>query len=150
MPAIHPLEALGYARVRSGLFFGPRPPTGIALASRGVAYLHLTAAQWQPPDHDFPLVDVRRALLRDDLAHTPASMFEEADRMADQAASDVRARGDRNVLVTCSHGLNRSALVTVLAWQKLDGVSAQEAIAECRRLRPGALNQMDFVAYLMG
>ncbi len=54
----------GFAQLRSGLYFCPRPPTGSVLAMNGVAVLALTAANHQPSDTDFPGFLVRRACMR--------------------------------------------------------------------------------------
>ncbi len=62
-------------------------------------------------------------------------MYEAAEKLAEAFADDVRKRGTGAVVVTCSEGRNRSALVASLTWMLLDGVSAQRCVTACKSLR---------------
>lgn len=65
----------------------------------------------------------------------------------------VRIIGDgldegRGVLVHCSAGVNRSALVVALVVRQRTGCSGAEALALVQERRPGTLRNSSFVAYL--
>lgn len=108
-----------------GLHVGSRPPEGHELARVGFRVLVLCACDHQPPDHHFPGVHVMRLFLRDDGTAPTQAETEQACRVARTIAGMVR-RGE-NVLVTCNHGRNRSALVAALTMTALLGCSGRVA-----------------------
>jgi protein-tyrosine phosphatase len=69
--------------------------------------------------------------------------------MAAAIAEECRAAGGPTGLyVLCTHGMNRSGLVTGLFLRQF-GVGAEESIALIRAARPGALSNETFVRLLL-
>lgn len=58
-------------------------------------------------------------------------------------------RNNKNVLVTCSQGINRSSLATGLALKKLTGMTGCEAIELIQEKRSGTLTNGTFMEMLM-
>lgn len=69
------------------------------------------------------------------------------ERAVDDVVSIVRAGG--RALVMCHAGKNRTYLVIARALVRLHGWTAARAIAEARRIRPGAIANDAFVTYIM-
>lgn len=69
-----------------------------------------------------------------------------AEKAADRVAKHV-AKGGRS-LVCCYGGRNRSGLINAIALTRIEGISGQEAVERIRLMRPDALTNQTFVAYL--
>ncbi len=61
--------------------------------------------------------------------------------------ADLLERGKR-VLVQCSQGVNRSALVSALVARRIEGLTGPEAVARVLAARPSALSNPTFRTYL--
>lgn len=61
-----------------------------------------------------------------------------------------RVKEGEDVLIHCLAGRNRSALVAALAFRALDGVTGQAAYEHIMGVRPNALHNPHFAAYLKG
>jgi len=75
-----------------------------------------------------------------------AEILSRASLAADQAVARMQEK--KNVLITCSAGINRSSLVTCLALKKLTGRDGEDVIALIRAKRPGTLSNPTFVVML--
>ncbi|HYX21767.1 MAG TPA: hypothetical protein VFA98_13055 [Thermoanaerobaculia bacterium] len=132
------------------LWVGSFPKTGWALADAGFDTLVLCACDHQPPTQLFPGVEVARIDLIDDGSPITLEHLQEAMHLAVALAHRVRAGS--NVLCTCRHGRNRSALVASLALAALTGCGgrrASEIVRERRRSPYGpALTNSGFVRAL--
>jgi hypothetical protein len=73
------------------------------------------------------------------------SRWEPVRREPLEAAVEAVVRARRPVLVRCQYGLNRSALVLCLALPSMSDTSRRGAMANIRRVRPGALTNPYFV-----
>ena len=62
----------------------------------------------------------------------------------------AQLRTGRGVLIHCNGGRNRSSLVTAIVLMDLYKMSAKEAIAKMREIRPNALATKAFTDYLKG
>lgn len=132
-------------RIVRGLWMGSRPPTGRAVAEAGFDLLVLCAEEYQPPAWQFPGVEVFHAPF-DDNDIGPTSEEQATARHAAERVTDA-LREERNSLVTCAAGRNRSALVTglvLLAEQR----PALQAVSLIQRQRQGALTNKSFVDLL--
>ena len=74
----------------------------------------------------------------------PDSRWQPIDTHAVTTALDGANRTDRDVLVRCRHGINRSALIAALVLVTR-GTDPQETIDTIRLARPGALTNPYFV-----
>jgi protein-tyrosine phosphatase len=97
--------------------------------------LVLVSEEYQPPDSAFPGIRVRRFPF-DDSVHPSPRDFETAWAAGEAVARDI-TRG-RRVLVTCSLGRNRSALVAAIALYLVMGVSGAQAANLVRARRVDA------------
>jgi len=138
------------SQIAPGLFVGSFPAEGWTLASAGVGTLALCACDHQPPTERFPGLEVARIDLVDDGSPITREHFVEAMHLAAHLAA--RVREGRNVLCTCRHGRNRSALVAALALAALTGCGGERAarIVRMRRRSPygPALTNSGFVRAL--
>lgn len=128
--------------VARNLAIGSLPPRGRALADSGVDVLVLAAREAQPPNRDYPGVEVIRAPFADRFFEplgpvTQRKVYATARQIAEHVKSG------HNVLVTCLMGRNRSGLLAGLALREL-GVSGPEAVRAIQKNRPGALNNPRF------
>jgi hypothetical protein len=129
-----PLE---YSRIVPGLRLGSAPPGGSYLTNDGCHVLVLTAIECQYHGVDFPGVQVVRAPNHD--ADRPPTKDE--IQIACAAARHVvnQLRNQKNVLVTCRQGRNRSAFVVALVLHVGLGWSGKRAVEFVRRARTPAL-----------
>ena len=74
----------------------------------------------------------------------PDSRWQPVDTHAVATALRDANRTDRDVLIRCRHGCNRSALIAALLLRSR-GLDPQQAIGMIRRARPGALTNPYFV-----
>ena len=113
------------------LFVGSKPSPG---RHADVDTIVLAAMEYQPHADRFPGAEVIHVPL-DDAPSRP--MYEDEIAGAMKAAARVarRLRAGRRVLVTCQMGLNRSALIAVIAIHDVYGMGAAEIIARLRRAR---------------
>lgn len=92
------------------------------------------AAAWIPcvfVDHDGPVAAMHRL-----------------EQSARQAADAARAGGVSAIYVMCTHGMNRSGLVTGMIMREL-GMSGSDAVQRIVTARPGALSNLWFRHLLM-
>ena len=126
--------------VAPGLWVGRTPPNGVKLP--GIDVVVLAAVEKQT--RYFPGSKIIQCPLDDAVPST--ADVERAIRCA-EAVSRHRARG-KTVLVACDMGINRSAWIAAMSLV-LDGMDAEEAIAQVRRRRRlvvgHALSNQDFV-----
>ncbi len=132
------------------LWVGSAPIPG---ADYGACFdmIYLVSAEYQLPPGAFPDVSVRRMPFDDSMQPTREDLAT-AWLAAESVARNIR-RG-RRVLVTCSLGRNRSALVAALALHLLTGQSGAFAMATVQarrvdRLGVHALANPAFRQYLL-
>lgn len=143
-----PLVVFDANEIAPGLWQGSYPDQGSFLFDSGFDVVVLCAKSYQPPASRFPgLVDVVHAPAYDDTIN-PISRL--ALGRALEAAKIVsnHIRADRNVLVTCQAGLNRSGLVSALTLHLLYGWSGATCIERVQQGREGALFNERFVEAL--
>ena len=129
-----------------GLWQGSVPPEGGALRRAGFQAVILCAREHQPSGSHFRGIRVFRAPLDDDPKGLTAREIETWLAAASKVA--LLVRGGSRVLVTCQAGLNRSGIVVAQAL-KLNGHSAEDAIAAVRRAREWGLCNEAFVKELL-
>jgi len=83
----------------------------------------------------------------EDLERVPPR-FERLLALCRTWADDLVRELPPHVIVACTHGLNRSALVAGIILREL-GVPGEEAMRRIRAARPGALNNRTFEALLL-
>lgn len=136
---------MSFDQVFAGLYQGSAPERGTDLPSLGFGVLVLCAREYQPPHWLFGDVAVIRAPMDDAPFHSHRQ-----NALPALAAHEVvkALKRERQVLVTCGMGLNRSGLVSALALLRL-GFGREQAIAMVRRARgPQALSNPWFVRYI--
>jgi protein-tyrosine phosphatase len=139
------MTPLDYACVNDTLCLGSYPPAGHALALHGFDLLLLCAEELQDRDtFDHPGVEVWHCGFEDGPL-TPA-IIDAVNDLADDVAEQWKQ--GRAILITCRAGINRSALVTALAYRRITGSSGAQAMAAVRAVRPGALINPFFSRYL--
>ena len=140
------MSKLDATRIFDRLYQGAFPPKGLTLRKLGFDILVLSAIEKQPPDQDFPGVQVLRCALRDD--GTPLTMLEW--NMAATCAARVAElhRRGAKILITCAMGRNRSGLITALALALLTGRTPAQCAGHVRLMRRNALTNDYFNAAL--
>lgn len=139
------MTKLDFACVNDTLCLGSYPPPGNTLARNGFDLLLLCAEELQERDtSDYPGVEVWHCGFEDGLL-TPALVSAVNDLVADVAEQWQQGR---SILITCRAGINRSALVTALAYRRITGSSGAQAMAAVRAVRAGALINPFFSRYL--
>jgi protein-tyrosine phosphatase len=141
-PSLHQLDA---TCIGPRLYQGSAPNSGSALRNARFTLVVLCAKEYQPSSERFPGVHVLHVPFDDSL--TPSI----GELRAAAAAADTVAREIRNggrVLVTCMAGRNRSGLVTAMALVALNGWTGDQAARHIQALRPNALTNTAFVAFL--
>jgi len=128
------VAVLDASSITEELSVGAAPPPGYYGSRFDVVVL--VSEEYQPPDSAFPGVRVHRVPFDASIRPTSAD-FRMAIEAAKSVASDI-VRG-RRVLVTCSMGRNRSALVAALAIHRATGVSGRRAADYVRRRRVDSL-----------
>jgi protein-tyrosine phosphatase len=128
------------------LYQGGFPPSGDYLSKQGIRVLALCARELQPPDTDYPGVQVLRCPLNDQYEPLTPDERVMAQRIALKLAHAVR--GGRKVLITCAMGINRSGLIMALTIRELTGMAGIDAVRLIRRKRSGALTNESFVRAL--
>lgn len=135
-----------FSRILPKLYLGSQPSLGPWLGEN-FHTLVLCAREIQPEASHFPrLPSLVRLQLHDDGQPPRPGEFRQALEAAALVAE--RVASDRRCLVTCHMGINRSALVTALAIQRLLGLSGGEATTWVRLHRPGTLTNRHFAAFL--
>ncbi len=138
---------MNVSRIYDTIWQGAQPPTGPTLREMGFDVLVLCAREFQPPAKMFPGVTVIHAPNDDDSSVAPSR--EQLDKALQAARQVVEAvRADKNVLVTCYLGLNRSGLVTALALYFLTGWPGWKCVKTVKLQRPNALGNQSFVKLL--
>jgi protein-tyrosine phosphatase len=130
------------SRIYDTIWQGAQPPTGPKLREFGFDVLVLCATEFQPPANQFPGVTVIHAP-NDDSDMTSRDQLDTVLQAARKVAEAARA--DKNVLVTCYLGLNRSGLVTALALHLLTGWPGWKCAKTVKLQRPYALSNQHFV-----
>ncbi len=136
---------MNVSRIYDTIWQGPQPPPGPTLREMGFDVLVLCASEFQPPAEMFPGVTVIHAP-NDDGDEPTREQLEGAIQAARQVVEAVRA--DKNVLVTCYLGLNRSGLVSALALYFLTGWPGRKCIQTVKLQRPNALSNQHFTKLL--
>lgn len=98
---------------------------------------------------DAATVPLRRAGVVEHRHPFRDSRFQRVPRGPLEAAVAAVVGAPGGVLVRCRHGLNRSALVACLVLVEQGALAPPDAIAQVRRVRPGALNNPYFVALVV-
>jgi protein-tyrosine phosphatase len=130
-------------KIHDNLWQGSYPPVGNHVGDAGFDLLVLCAEEYQPPGRKFPDVDVWHAPFQDNSFQPPSrTTLEVAMAAAEKAAG--YARENRNVLITCWAGINRSSLVTALTLHKLLGLKGSDLIKLIQLQRPGTLSNERF------
>lgn len=80
-------------------------------------------------------------------APSPFWRIEQTVAEAAQAARGEAAESPEHIYIVCTHGMNRSGLITGLLLGRL-GLRAEEAIGRIRLHRPGALSNHTFQGIL--
>jgi len=133
--------------ISSGVWQGSVPAHGTTLRDAGFTMLVLCAMEHQPSADNFPGIEVIHAPNDDDDSRRPTS--NELRIAIDASQHVLRAlQAERQVLVTCWAGLNRSGLVSALALRKHLGISGSSAIKVVQMMRPKALTNRMFQACL--
>lgn len=131
--------------IYQGIWQGSQPPTGPAVRAAGFDLVVLCAQEYQPPDEEFPGVDVVHAA-NDDGDRSSREQLGGAIKAARRVADAVRK--GKKALVTCHMGLNRSGLVSALAVHMLTGWSGKKCVSVVKGRRPCALSNKHFVQML--
>lgn len=138
--------SLDVARIAPKLWIGAAPPQGTLVRDEGFESLVLCAVEWQPPEAQYPGVEVHHAPFRDCHGVTRdevATAIKAAKWTARRIASEKRT------LVTCMAGKNRSGLVCSLALAMVSGTDPAKCGEIVRRHRgPEALSNAKFVDIL--
>lgn len=82
-----------------------------------------------------------------DLDQVP-DRFDELRELCAAWARELALGTVRGIVILCQYGMNRSGLATGLVMRAL-GWPPEEAIAQIRRVRPGALNNRTFESLLL-
>lgn len=128
---IHTRE-LDVDEVHPRLWVGSAPHDGVHVAQAGFSHLILCSIHYQRPAHDFPGVVVVHAPFEDDDSVMRGDTMALVTAAA-RAACEAHKSGG-NVLVTCTAGINRSALAAALALQML-GLSPWISVERIRTHR---------------
>lgn len=137
------MSKLDVSQIGPRLYQGSYPPMGDVLKEHGFDVVVLAAREYQPEAIRFVGVRVIHAPMND----CPDVPVVQARRVAAEVAR-LWKRGAR-ILVTCQAGLNRSGLITALAWRYITGRSGREAVRAVKRGRGDeALFNNYFRAYL--
>ena len=144
---MNPTMPVDASLIAKGLWQGSAPVPGDAVRNSGFDLLVLCAEEYQPPDTDFPGVEVIHAPNSD--CGMPVTRQQLA--LALQAARRVAAaiRQSKHVLVTCRLGLNRSGLVSALALHLLTGESGHVCIDIVQAHRKDSMGNASFNAALL-
>lgn len=129
------------------LYIGSAPSIGHALRNADFHVLVLCASEYQPPDRDFPGVQVIHCPLEDVAGEIPSEAAR--DRLCyavNVAAKSVR--NGRKVLASCLQGRNRSGLVVALVVAELTGCSGTAARRYVQSLREHSLTNYTFTEFL--
>lgn len=134
--------------ITADLWVGAAPPPGYYSARFDAIYL--VANEYQPPAEAFPGVLVRRFPF-DDVATPSSRDLKTAWAAATRVTEDISA--GRRVLVTCSMGRNRSALVAAIALHMMTGITGAQAASIVRARRTDklgvrALANPEFLAFM--
>lgn len=137
------------SKIADELYQGPIPPSGPALAENGFNLLVLCAAEYQPAPNVFPGIKVINAPGDDaEILPIPKYWFEKWSAAADEVVLVLQNK--ERILVTCKQGLNRSGIVTAMAWHRFTGLSGKACVELVRAKREGSLFNRAFVSYLDG
>jgi len=121
------------------LWQGSAPPTGSLLSECGFDIVVLCAEKYQPPAEEFLDVTVISSPSRDDF-HRQMSRgtLKQALQTARIVSDAIHA--EKQVLVTCMAGMNRSGLISALALHRLNGWSGPKCIRWVRTKRGQAFD----------
>lgn len=138
---------MSFSEIVHGLWVGSRPRQVRGLDSL-FDLLVLAENQWQPPTGVFKPLPVIRAPMTDDFKGMPVKDKLQALRAARSVSAAVQEQ--KQVLVTCYMGLNRSALIAALVLTRAPfKMPASEAISHIRSMRsPYALSNPNFEKFL--
>lgn len=140
-----PLDA---NKLTHGLWIGSAPPRGGTLFRSGFSLCVFCAKEIQPEyPGEYPGISVLNAPLRDDYPSEKEKMIAVS---AAKFISNWIKDGKGNALVTCHLGLNRSGLVSAIAWKMLQPKKAiSNIIHDMREARSEhVLCNEDFVDFL--
>ena len=131
------------SKIDENLWQGGYPISGFSK----IDVIVLAARDLQPDVNIFPAnIEVILAPM-DDFEDGPSVEDQRTAFRAAQAVADRLERGKR-VLVTCVAGRNRSGLINALVLVFKYGISGREAVARIQAIRPLALSNPSFVAFL--
>ena len=138
---------LDASEIVPGLYQGSVPPGGSTLKEAGFSAVVLCAVEFQMGATHFQGIDVIHAPNDDDPTRPPTRReLEIAISAARQVA--LRLKGNKNVLVTCAMGLNRSGLVSALTLHMIHGWDGEECVQRVQAQRDNALCNPRFVEVL--
>jgi hypothetical protein len=132
-----------------GLWIGSKPPRGTVLRDAGFALCVFCAEEIQAKNkNEYPGISVLNAPLDD---HEPTDREKMIAVSAAKFVSNWIKENKGRVLVTCRMGLNRSGLVSALAWKMLEPKRpVKHIIQEMRRERSSfVLGNEHFVKFLL-
>lgn len=129
------------------LYQGAWPPFGNKLAELGFHVLVLTAKDNQDADR-YDEIEVICAPGDDDMRPSRLERFLPGWKDAAQKVV-THVRNNKNVLVTCMAGQNRSGLVVALALQELTQWSGKKVVNFIQSRRMWALNNTTFEDYII-
>jgi hypothetical protein len=132
-----------------GLWIGSKPPRGTVLHDAGFALCVFCAEEIQAKNkNEYPGISVLNAPLDD---HEPTDREKMIAVSAAKFVSNWIKENKGRVLVTCRMGLNRSGLVSALAWKMLEPKRpVKHIIQEMRRERSSfVLGNEHFVKFLL-
>jgi hypothetical protein len=132
-----------------GLWIGSKPPRGTVLRDAGFALCVFCAEEIQAKNkNEYPGISVLNAPLDD---HEPTDREKMIAVSAAKFVSNWIKKNKGRVLVTCRMGLNRSGLVSALAWKMLEPKRpVKHIIQEMRRERSSfVLGNEHFVKFLL-
>ena len=133
--------------IHTTLYQGAWPPFGNKLAELGFHVLVLTAKDNQQADR-YDEIEIICAPGDDDMRRHRLERF--LPVWKDAAQQVVKhVRDNKNVVVTCMAGQNRSGLVVALALQELTGWSGKKVVKHIQSRRMWALNNTTFEDYII-
>ena len=136
-----------YDQIYEGLYQGALPPTGTVLKDGGIDVLVLCAAEWQEA-LAYEGVEVICAPGEDDDRPRGLARFIDVWKDAARQVATHQAH-NKNVLVTCQQGWNRSGIVTALALQELTNQSGSAIVSHIQSCRQNALCNQTFADYIV-
>jgi hypothetical protein len=131
-------------KITSRLWVGGRWVDRLSISANSIHHIALCARECQPSLQNWP-VGITRGNL-DDIKMTERLSAEAL--LLGRAVAGAMMKG--SVLVTCNRGLNRAPLVSAIALQIYEGMSAECAVALICNSREGSFSNSSFKYWLLG